>query len=149
MKQARGADEIDAWLARYDEDKDGRLYADEIEDLLLEQLGIKASQNELAELIAEIDAGGDGRVDGHALRRLVYVLDNMQGRHSVEVTVFLLLDTDMRGYLDASQVERFLRDVSPSFDQGLFEEGMAKANLSNRERICCDDFQRLFAIFRK
>ncbi|ETO30580.1 calcium ion binding protein [Reticulomyxa filosa] len=137
--------ELKQAFSMFDNDNDGEITSVEL-GKVMEQLGQKLTDQELADMIKEIDADGNGSVDFEEFKSMM--AKQLSTHHDVEQelqTAFELVDKDHDGKLSAKD----LKEAMKSFGEDISDEEIsdmirfADQDNSSREFVNFESFKKI------
>uniref|UniRef100_A0A8I6Y668 EF-hand domain-containing protein n=1 Tax=Hordeum vulgare subsp. vulgare TaxID=112509 RepID=A0A8I6Y668_HORVV len=135
-------DEFRAAFSLFDKDGDGTITAKEL-GTVMRSLGQRPSEEELREMIAEVDADGNGVVD---FSEFLVLLDRkMRGADAEDELreAFRVFDQDQNGFISLDEFRHVMDNLGERLSDEELKEMLREADLDGDGQINYSEFARV------
>eukprot|EP01130_Rhizamoeba_saxonica_P006899 TRINITY_DN2767_c0_g1_i1.p1 TRINITY_DN2767_c0_g1~~TRINITY_DN2767_c0_g1_i1.p1 ORF type:complete len:149 (+),score=47.59 TRINITY_DN2767_c0_g1_i1:74-520(+) len=126
----------------FDKDKDGVISISELETVL-RALGQSPTQEEFAQLVAQIDKDGDGRIQFEEFLDLMEMKMNMTRDEDAEC--FGMFDKDKDGYIESAELRQVFDSLGDRLSVEEIDAMIKYADKSGNGKVSFDDFTTLIS----
>ncbi|XP_022138814.1 calmodulin-like protein 8 [Momordica charantia] len=137
-------DELEEAFCLFDKNRDGCITPDELRTVMIRQLGLNPTEQELKDMIREVDADGNGTIEFGEFLTLMSKIMKEEAEEKLK-EAFKVFDKNQDGYISANELSHV--HVMLNLGEKLTEEEVVQmireADLDGDGRVNYDEFVKI------
>ncbi|OSX80716.1 hypothetical protein BU14_0033s0060 [Porphyra umbilicalis] len=131
-------------FALFDKDGDGSITASEL-GVVMKGMGQNPTDTELQQMINEVDADGNGKIDFAEFVTLMARKMNNTDKDSEIFEAFKVFDKDGSGKIDATELRNIMMSLGENLSDEEVNQMIKEADLNGDGEIDFDEFMRMLS----
>ncbi|GAB6020432.1 hypothetical protein CHUAL_003127 [Chamberlinius hualienensis] len=136
--------DLKAAFSLLDTNRDGKVNASELKSMM-ETMGIKVSDEQIQNLIAQASTTGDGLISEDEFMQFMSTqstADSDDVMHDL-VAAFRVFDKDSNGYISRDELKRAMEMIGENVSESCLDELLRAADIDQDGRINYEEFARM------
>jgi len=128
---------------KFDKNGDGVIDKQELSDLLVEYLGLKAppSEKQLGRIMKKVDINENGQIEFNEFKVMMSQRSQTQNQY---LEIFRNFDTDKDGFISREELAESMKQVHPDTTDEEIDAIMTSLDVNNDGRISFQEFLNFF-----